>query len=228
MKKLQQEPDKTEELLEEWDWTSAAPTGKSISRKIAHKEGIAHEGVHLWVIRTMPQTEVLFQRRAKDKDTFPDCLDITVGGHVPFGVNKNKIQKEAYEEIGISPEDDELIELGYYRYEEKVGDFDHREFQHVFLFIDNRPLDKYNFVDNEVEGIYAVKLEDLIKILHNDYSFFVEGYENNNILTKEVSRQDFHPLLFTQPMEVYMKIIVKAVTEISQGNNVTAKMPSVN
>ncbi|MBN2041379.1 MAG: NUDIX domain-containing protein [Spirochaetes bacterium] len=224
---MQQKQNKPEEYLEEWDWKTAEPTGKAVSRKKAHKEGIAHEGVHLWVIRTEPETEVLFQRRAKDKDTFPGCLDITVGGHVPFGVNENKIQKEAYEEIGISPADSDLTDLGYYRYEEKIDDFDHREFQHVFLLTDNRALNEYNFVDNEVEGIYAVKLPDLISILHNDYFFSVEGYEGSELISMKVSRKDFHPLLFTGPMEQYMKIIIEAVTGISLGREVTAKMPSV-
>ena len=67
------------EQLEEWDWDLAKPTGKPVDRNFAHKNGISHEGVHLWVIRNISTPEILFQKRAKDKDTFPDCLDITVG-----------------------------------------------------------------------------------------------------------------------------------------------------
>ena len=48
---------------------------------------------------------------------YPDCLDIIVGSHVPY-VKEKKIQKESFEEISITPSEDELINLGYYRYEE--------------------------------------------------------------------------------------------------------------
>jgi isopentenyl-diphosphate Delta-isomerase len=215
----------TDELIEEWDWINAAPTGRAVQRKLAHKQGIAHEGVHLWVIRIIDQPELLFQHRAKDKDTYPDCLDITVGGHVPFGRDKNKIQKESYEEIGIVPQDDELIDLGYYRYEEHTGDLDHREFQRIFLYQDNRPLNQYAFIDGEVDGIFAVKSDDLKRLMKEDFIFTVEGFEKDSLITKKVSRKDFHPLLFTQPMEEYMKVIFRAVTQLTSGKEVTVKMP---
>ena len=96
--------DQGNEMLEEWDWEAARPTGRAVRRRDAHRDGIPHEGVHLWVVRTaggLP--EVLFQRRAHGKEMYPDCLDITVGGHVPFGVHENKIQKESMEEIGLNP-----------------------------------------------------------------------------------------------------------------------------
>ncbi len=227
------------EFIEEWDWTAAVPTGKAVSRSIAHKQGIPHEGVHLWIVRAQPDIELLFQRRAKDKELYPDCLDITVGGHVPFGINEQKIQKESYEEIGISPSDEELIDLGYYRYEEKTGSMHHREFQHVFMLLDNSRLDRYKFMDGEVIGIYAVKLDDLAALLKRDIKFSVEVYEPDNtanslpcyyakIFKKDVSRKDFHPLLFTRPMKEYMKIIIQASMEIASGKPISIRMPLKN
>ncbi len=217
----------TDELIEEWDWIKAVPTGRAVPRKIAHKDGIAHEGVHLWVVRNTGEPELLFQHRAKNKDTYPDCLDITVGGHVPFGRNINKIQKESYEEIGISPPDNELTDLGYYRYEERTDNLYHREFQHVFLYYDNRPLNQYVFIDGEVDGIFAVKSEDLTRLMHKDFIFTIEGFEKDFVIIKRVSRKDFHPLLFTQPMEQYMKVIFQAVAEMTSGKSINAKMPSI-
>jgi isopentenyldiphosphate isomerase len=138
----------TEEILEEWSWEKAVPTGRPVPRGKAHKEGIAHEGVHLWVIKkSAGKTGILFQRRAGHKESYPDYLDITVGGHVPFGKNEGKIQKEASEEIGISPPDSELFDLGYFRYEETTDKMFHREFQRVYLHLDGRPLEAYVFND---------------------------------------------------------------------------------
>ena len=178
------------------------PREQAVARNVAHKEGIAHEGVHLWVLRLKEIPELLFQHRAKNKEMYPDCLDITVGGHVPFGIKEKKIQKESFEEIGIVPSDDELINLGYYRYEEITANLFHREFQHVFLCIDNRPLNQYTFTDGEVDGIFAVQLSDLELLMRKDFEFVAEGYENKGIIKKIISRKDFHPLLFAESMKV--------------------------
>jgi isopentenyl-diphosphate Delta-isomerase len=214
------------EYIEEWDWEKAVPTGRAVERKTAHREGISHEGVHLWVVRFNNGPELLFQHRASHKDMFPDCLDITVGGHVPFGKNENKVQKESYEEIGINPTEKELIDLGYFRYEEKSKDLFHREFQRVYLMTDNRPLTEYRFVDGEVDGIFAVKLSDLELLLTKDFSFQAEGYENSGIFKKNFSRKDFHPLLFSNSMKEYMDVIVQVIKEIADNKKVTVKMPS--
>jgi isopentenyl-diphosphate Delta-isomerase len=215
------------ELIEEWDWEKAAPTGRHVARNVAHKEGIAHEGVHLWVLRLKNIPELLFQHRAKNKEMYPDCLDITVGGHVPYGVKEKKIQKESFEEIGINPSDDELINLGYYRYEEISDNLFHREFQQVFICIDNRPLSQYCFTDGEVDGIFAVSLNNLESLMQKDIEFTIEGFENKAVIKKTVSRKDFHPLLFAESMKAYMKVIIQAAAQLSLNNTTNAKMPGV-
>ena len=216
------------ELIEEWDWDKAVPTGKAVARNTAHEEGIPHEGVHLWVLRLKDVPEILFQHRAKTKEMYPDCLDITVGGHVPFGMKEQKIQKEAYEEIGITPRDTDLIDLGYFSYEERTVDMFHREFQQVYLYIDNRPLDQYRFIDGEVDGIFAVKLDDLKLLMIKDFEFDVEGYEKKSLINKTVSRKDFHPLLFADSMKEYMRIILQASTELALNSKTEVKMPTLN
>lgn len=216
-----------EEMLEAWDWNLALPTGEAVPRKKAHREGIPHEGVHLWVIRISEgRPEILFQHRASLKDTYPDCLDITVGGHVPFQKEENKIQKEAFEEIGISPPEEELMDLGYYRYEEINEVMFHREFQRVYLCRDDRPLDGYRFNDGEVDGIYGVPLEDLARLLNGDHVFSIEGFDGKRMLRREVSRRDFHPLLFSPSMEIYMEVVLGAVKELVENGSVSARMPS--
>ncbi|MFH0977342.1 MAG: NUDIX domain-containing protein [Spirochaetota bacterium] len=216
-----------EEFIEEWDWEKAVPTGRAVERNIAHKNGIAHEGVHLWVLRINEKPELLFQRRSKDKNTFPDCLDITVGGHVPFGMNENKIQKESFEEIGISPPDESLIDLGWYRYEEKSYGLFHREFQQVFLLTDNRELNQYTFTDGEVTAIFAIPIIDLELLLKKDFTFSVQGYEKCRLTEKKVSRKDFHPLLFSDSMKEYMKVIIQAANDLALNKKTTVRMPGI-
>jgi isopentenyldiphosphate isomerase len=217
-----------EELLEEWDWDEARPTGKAIARGEAHHRGIPHEGVHLWVLKISgPEPLVLFQKRAAVKESYPGCLDITVGGHVPFGRSSDKIQKESMEEIGIAPPDEDLVDLGYYRYEEWDRGKHHREFQRVYLYVDNRELDEFQFVDGEVDGIYAVRLEDFDNMFAAQMEFSAVGFDGMGKLTRRFSNRDFHPLLFSRSMESYMNVLITAMKQIAKGEKVTVSMPSL-
>ncbi|MCX7679498.1 MAG: NUDIX domain-containing protein [Spirochaetes bacterium] len=218
--------DQSKELLEEWDWITAKPTGKAVLRGIAHRNGIAHEGVHLWILRTQgDEVEILMQKRAHHKEMYPSCLDITVGGHVTFGISGGKIQKEAYEEIGIELVEEKLIDLGYFRYEEKDNEIFHREFQRVYLYVDNRNLSEYRFTDGEVEGIYAVRISDLKHLMNNDFEFEIFGYDGERLVKEKVSRKDFHPLLFSPSMKDYMKVLFVAIDELIKKKRVSVKIP---
>ena len=216
-----------EEMLEIWDWQSGRPTGEAVPRSRAHREGIPHEGVHLWVVRRCDkEPQVLFQKRALFKDSYPGYLDITVGGHVPFGLHDEKILKETEEEIGIRPAMETLIDLGYFRYEEhEEKGRHHREFQHVYLVRDDRDLDRYNFNDGEVSAICAVSLEKLTRLMTEDISFKVSFFDG--IATKEetLGKENFHPLLFADSMKEYMTVVLKAAGELLHEGPVTVSMP---
>ena len=60
--------------------------GKIISEETSesiHNKGLLHREIHIWFYA--PESEIIFQHREKDKDTYPDLLDATVGGHVEIG-----------------------------------------------------------------------------------------------------------------------------------------------
>jgi isopentenyldiphosphate isomerase len=78
------------------------------TREHIHKNGLLHREVHVYFIT--PNKEIIFQHRAKDKDTYPDLLDATVGGHVEIGDNYEQTAiKEAREETGITINPKDLI-----------------------------------------------------------------------------------------------------------------------
>ncbi len=228
---MKQEIINNKELLEAWDWETGKPAGVSITRGESYRTGTPHEGVHLWIGRnTGEDVEILFQHRAKDKALYPDCLDITVGGHVPFGEdkdNRSKIGKEAMEEIGILLDDVELVDLGYCRFEEKTEDYHHREFQHVYILADQRPLDAYCFNDGEVIGLYAVPSLFVEMLMMEDNFRIVDGFNGQTIIKKFLSRKDFHPMLFNGRMRVYMSIVIRAIRELVKTGKVTVKMPEL-
>jgi isopentenyldiphosphate isomerase len=216
------------ELLEVWDWETGLPTGESVARDVAHRDGIPHEAVHLWILRDVHmQPEMLFQFRAPHKENYPNCLDITVGGHVPYGFSGNKIAKEAREEVGITPDEKNLTDLGWYRYEERTGPLFQRELQHVYILRDDRDLFQYRFSDGEVTGIFAVGLGDLKTILAGDSAIEVLGFNGREPVRKKIGRADFHPQLFHISMAPYMRVIIGAAEELAAGAPVTVKMPEL-
>ena len=82
----------SEEFLEEWDWESGRPTGRKVERRLSHRAGIPHEGVHLWIVSLFEGVpHILLQRRAASKALFPGYFDITVGGHVVFGQTETNL-----------------------------------------------------------------------------------------------------------------------------------------
>jgi isopentenyldiphosphate isomerase len=216
------------EILEVWDWENGLPTGESIGRDEAHLNGTPHEAVHLWILRTAGgRPGLLFQLRAPHKQNYPDCLDITVGGHVPYGIGGSKIVKEAREELGFDPDPQGLIDLGWYRYEEKNDGLFQRELQHIYMINDNRGLDAYRFMDGEVTGIFEAPLDDVLKILAGGGPVEVHGFTGSAMIVKTVGRGDFHPQLFHQSMETYMRVVLQASGELASSGRVTARMPDI-
>lgn len=216
----------SKELLEEWDWDTGRPTGRSVTRGESYLKGIPHEGIHLWIVREVSgSAEILFQHRAKNKSLYPDCLDITVGGHVPFGLREGKVRKEAMEEIGISPDDTELIDLGCMRFEEKRAEYHHREFQHVFLMKNSLRLDEYTFTDGEVIGLYSVPADFVESLLVADSFMKVRGFDGDALVERTLSRRDFHPLLFSGVMKNYMNVIISGARELVSRGTVSVRMP---
>jgi isopentenyl-diphosphate Delta-isomerase len=204
-----------DELIEEWDWETGLPTGRAVSRQLAHRKGIPHEGVHLWIVSYINENPyLLLQRRAPHKEFYPGKLDITVGGHVLFGQTESKVGKEAFEELGIHPSSEDLVDLGFFRYDEKIPELNlyHREYQHIWLMFGDRSLDDYKFHDGEVDALAAVPFEQFTGILNGSESCSALVYDGDDVSEKTIIRDEFHPLFFTGPMVTYMRYLVKQIS----------------
>jgi 8-oxo-dGTP pyrophosphatase MutT (NUDIX family) len=65
-----------------------------------HTLGLRHREVHVWFVT--PNNDIIFQRRSSTKDTFPNLLDATVGGHVEVGQTYEQAAlMEIQEEAGL-------------------------------------------------------------------------------------------------------------------------------
>ena len=69
------------ELLDVVD-ENGKPTGETVERKTAHSDGIRHRTAHVWIVRKSDEgAEVLLQKRAMNKDSFPGRYDTSSAGH---------------------------------------------------------------------------------------------------------------------------------------------------
>ena len=80
---------------------NGALTGVSCPRSEVHACGFFHRAVHVWLLS--PATgEVLLQRRAAHKDSWPDLWDVSSAGHVSAGgASLPSAQRELEEELGL-------------------------------------------------------------------------------------------------------------------------------
>lgn len=152
------------ELLDVVD-ENGCPTGETVERETAHREGIRHRTAHVWLMRAGKDgAEVLLQKRSAYKDSYPGCYDISSAGHIPAGVDFiPSALRELQEELGLSVNPGELIYCGQRRFHFSA------EF-HGKLFVDSQVSNVYcvwrdvepenlHLQESEVESVCWMNLE---------------------------------------------------------------------
>lgn len=143
-------------------------------RERIHKEGLLHREVHVYFIT--PNKEIIFQRRAKDKDTFPGLLDATAGGHVEIGDSYEKTAiKETFEECGLKISYSELIALDKRRVDFKdliTGKVNHA-FQKEFAYLFSGNIDDLKIEAGKATGFQAWPVEKIIHLSDEEKLKFI-------------------------------------------------------
>lgn len=152
------------------------PTGQTVEREKAHREGIRHRSSHVWLFcKRSGRTEVLLQKRSSGKDSFPGCYDISSAGHIPAGVDYiPSAVRELREELGAEAEGSQLQYCGTrYIYYERV-----------FFgkpFIDNQVSNVYMlWLDREAED-FVLQKEEVDEVKWFDFEECVELVRQNRI-----------------------------------------------
>lgn len=144
------------------------PTGETIERKEAHRMGIRHRTGHVWILRKhMDENQVLVQKRAEGKDSFPGCYDISSAGHVPAG--KDYVEsalRELEEELGLIVNPEELLDCGVFS-EKFRSKFHGEEFIEdqvckVFILFKDVEISELTLQQEELDGAMWIKFEDLL------------------------------------------------------------------
>lgn len=203
-----------EELLDIYDGTGA-PLVISKTKIDTHKKGYWHKSFHCWIIYKNEKGDdfIVLQKRAANKKSWPNRLDISAAGHYKAGEGIEGGLREIKEELGIDIAKENLIPLGT---RVCIEEFDpkaiNHEFQDLFFLIDNRKLTGYKMSREEVSGLVSIPVEKGIRLFAAELqTISADGYvlnEKGEIEKKqfEISVNDFIPTLDNY----YFKVMILA------------------
>jgi isopentenyldiphosphate isomerase len=138
------------------------------SRENIHKKGLLHREVHVWFFT--PKGEIIFQLRGRNKDTFPNVLDATVGGHVEFNSDfVDTALKEMLEETGVKAEEKDLRLITSIRDTTKdpVTGKINNVIRSVYAYEYHKDLDSLKVEEKQAQRFEAWSLENLLRGLND-------------------------------------------------------------
>lgn len=150
----------TEERFDIVDRTTGEPTGETRPRSEVHAQGLYHRAVHIWLLS--PHTgELLLQRRATHKDSWPNRWDISCAGHLSAGdTSIDAAVRELEEELGLRfPASRLLFQFTHLEELTSVQNgktFINNEFNNVYLIVltaeERAALQPVSLVDGQMGG----------------------------------------------------------------------------
>ena len=161
----------SDELLDVVD-ENGEPTGETVGRDAAHRDGVRHRTAHVWLVRLgmLGQMQVLVQKRAADKDSFPGCWDVSSAGHVPAGQDwTTSALRELKEELGVEARPEDLQWLGVHPVEHDGvfhgKPFRNRQVSAVFVLRCDKRADEFAVQKSEIESVEWTDLDDCIEVV---------------------------------------------------------------
>ncbi|RYR11446.1 hypothetical protein Ahy_B04g068967 [Arachis hypogaea] len=156
---------------------SGQKTGVSKPRGHVHRDGDYHRAVHVWIFAESTQ-QLLLQRRALCKDSWPDLWDISSAGHISAGDSSlETARRELEEELGVTlPKD--AFELIFVFLQECVindGKYINNEYNDVYLVttIDPIPLEAFTLQEAEVSAVKYISYGEYKLLLAKGDSEYV-------------------------------------------------------
>ena len=149
------------------------PTGETVPREVAHREGIRHRTAHVWIFRRRGGVvQILLQKRSDNKDSDPGCYDISSAGHIPAGSDYiPSAVRELKEELGVDMNGDELIYCGQrrFRFEREFHGsmFRDNQVSNVYLLWLDRDAGEFTLQKEEISAVRWMPLVDCLRNVEN-------------------------------------------------------------
>lgn len=153
-----------EELFDVLD-ENGNKTGRTKPRSAVHRDGDWHRAVDVIIVNN--HGEILLQRRAPDKDSFPGLLDISCGGHLVAGDDSlSGVRRELKEELDLDARPEDLTFL----HTDKVSirpapDFINNSFNDIYTLRTDKTLDELHPQAEEISELVYVTPDELRALL---------------------------------------------------------------
>ena len=136
-------------------------TGEVLEKGEAHSLGKWHVTAHIWIYNS--KGEILLQKRALTKSTFPGFWDISVAGHISTGETVEVgAYREILEEIGLDIDIADLEKIFVFKeshYHQEL-DWYNNEFHHVYLYKYDGSITDLVLQEEEVEAVRFLSIDD--------------------------------------------------------------------
>jgi len=157
-----------DEIIDILDEFTGEKTGKTISKKQAHKTGVWHGSIHI-IIVDKEHNKTLLQKRCAQKLLYPNTWDIAVGGHISSGESDLiSAERELEEELGLNPSDYEIKFIE--KVQEKLNNNGVISNEYVSIFIVYADIDINNITlqEEEVSEIKWCTKEELNSFIKDE------------------------------------------------------------
>ncbi len=146
-------------------------TGIVRNRGLIYKNGNWHRTVHIWLINS--KGELLIQKRAKNKQTFPNLWAISIAGHVMAGESSLMAAiREIKEEINLDVQDSDLTLLFTIKRVQPYENIYLHVHDDVYLFKYDLDIEKTKIQREELSDIKFIPYKELEqKLLSKDPSY---------------------------------------------------------
>ena len=121
------------------------PTGETVARDVAHRDGVRHRTAHVWIVRSdRGHAQILLQKRSMQKESFPGMFDTSSAGHIPAGTEPlPSARRELKEELGLDASPEQLRFAGTFRikYEKEFHGRLFRDNEVTWVYVYAGPVD---------------------------------------------------------------------------------------
>lgn len=162
-----------EELWQLYDPQGNVLSGKGATKAEVFSKGLLHGATHVWIYRQDSEhnIEILLQKRAATKQTWPNLYDISAAGHIDLGEDPLEAGiRETREEISYEPKAEELRFLGIQR---------------------QYSIAPSGAIENEYNWLYVLELHDQVEFSFGDGEVDSLEWKPIDVMKKEVL--DPHP-----------------------------------
>lgn len=184
---------------------NGVPTGLTRERSLCHLLDTPHRTGHVWIVRPVeakdgiasdtqagtsqnkPAYELLLQKRSHDKDSFPDCYDISSAGHVPAGSSVlDSAIRELSEELGIKASPSDLVSIGTHEGNSHSifygKPFHNHEFSTLYLYTKPVQIKDLLLQESEIQSAKWFDLNQLMEDVKNNAPGYCLYYDELQIL----------------------------------------------